>query len=152
MIGCQNSDSEEDLTLSGELLTTEKTFPENFYDIAEQGVVAYKTTNQQDFNTQWDDFGLKEVPSEVDWDDKAVIFLGIIESGSCPYEYTSVKLNAEKTEMVFHLDIGSEENACTDDATPRTIVVAVDADEISGVNFVQIDNYNGISPRVELLK
>lgn len=108
-----------------------------------------KVTNQAEFNKLWDHYQLKEKPSEIDWSNKVVIFLGIIESGSCPYEFKSVELNDGKTEIIFHLEVDSKERACTDDATPRTIVIAVDADEVSDVNLVEIFNYYGINPKVQ---
>ncbi|WNF38187.1 hypothetical protein RJD24_07095 [Bacillaceae bacterium IKA-2] len=149
LMGCGSSDIDKAAIISGELLKTEKTLPVNFYELAEQGVLVKKVTNQAEYNEQWDYYQLKEKPSEIDWSKKEVIFLGIFESGSCPYEFKSVELNDEKTEIIFHIEVDSKKQACTDDATPRTIVLAVDADVVSDVTLVKISNYNGINPKVQ---
>jgi hypothetical protein len=149
LTGCAGSDHDQAPNVFAEPIKTEKTLPDDFYELAERGVLVSKATNQAEFNEQWEYFRLGEAPAKVDWDNKAAIFLGIFESGSCPYEFKYAELNAGKTDLIIHLEDDSHGRACTDDATPRTIVLAVDKDETANVNHVEIRNFYGTSPRVE---
>ncbi|OIJ14369.1 hypothetical protein BKP37_08455 [Anaerobacillus alkalilacustris] len=146
--GCGISDN-QDLSLSSNVIKTEKTLPASFYELAEQGTLAYKVTNQDAFNEHWDYFGLTGVPKDVDWDSQAILFLGIIESGSCPLEFYTVELSTDKSELIIHLKAETE-RACTDDATPRTFVLALDADEVTEVSYINVYNYYGLNPRVKI--
>lgn len=143
--GCSSTSAQ---TVTGELIVSEKTLPIKFYEIADQGIVVYKATNEAEFNEHWEHFRLSDPPEKIDWENQAVIFLGIVESGTCPLQFKSAEVNEVKTELLFHLE-GNKEQACTDDATPRTMVIALDASEISDVAFVKIDDYFGINPEVE---
>ncbi|MCT8137089.1 hypothetical protein H1D32_04650 [Anaerobacillus sp. CMMVII] len=145
LIGCSGPENK----ISSELLITEKVLPVDFYELANQGVLVNKVTNQEEFNEQWTFYQLQGTPTELDWNDKVAIFLGVFESGSCPYGLDFVEINTEKTDLIFNLKNNSKGNACTDDATPRTFVVAVNKDEIADVTFVVVENYSGIRPRVE---
>lgn len=143
--GCSSTNAQ---TVTGELIVSEKTLPIKFHELADQGVVVYKATNEDEYNKHWEHFRLSDSPGKVDWENQAAIFLGIVESGTCPLQFKSAELNEVKTELLFHLE-GKAEQACTDDATPRTIVIAMDASEISNVSFVKIDDYFGINPEVK---
>ncbi|WP_096199643.1 hypothetical protein [Bacillus sp. FJAT-45350] len=150
--GCYSSNEDRAIILNSEVLTTEKTLPSNFYEIADQGVFVTKVTNQKEFIKQSDMFGVTVVPSEINWNNQVVFFVGMIESGTCPLELDAIGINSDKTEMIIHLKVESEDKPCTDDATPRTKVIAVDAEEVSDVTVIKIDNLFGISPLVELAK
>ncbi|OIJ19306.1 hypothetical protein BKP45_14220 [Anaerobacillus alkalidiazotrophicus] len=146
--GCGISDN-QDLALSSNVIKTEKTLPTSFYELAEQGTVAYKVTSQDAFNEHWDYFGLTGVPKKVDWDSQAILFLGIIESGSCPFEFYTVELSTDKSELIIQLKLETE-RACTDDATPRTFVLALDAEEVAEVSYINVHYYYGLNPRVKI--
>lgn len=140
-----------------QLIATEKVLPADFYDRAEQGVLATKVTDQAAFESQWTYYGLEGTPSEREWADEAVIFLGVIESGSCPYEIETLQFNEEQTELAVRLKIETEMElktdlavVCTDDATPRTFVFAVYADQIAETEWVVLENFGGLTPKVEL--
>lgn len=141
-------DRADQMVVESELLATEKTLPDDFYDVAEKGVLIEKVLDQEAFDEQWGNYGLSGEPPAIDWSGKAAIFLGVIESGSCPVELESVTVNEGKTEMTIHLKV-EEERACTEDATPRTIVFEMDADEVSDVRVVRIDHLFGSIPEVE---
>lgn len=148
-IACGDSDQENALLVSSEDIITEKTFPAHFHEQAEQGVMIDKAIDQETFDELWKDFRLTEHPPEVEWNQQVAIFLGIYESGTCPYDISKMELNAEKTNLSIHLDIDSEMMACTDDATPRTFVIVVHQDDLSDVSVVQIRNYDGLEPSIE---
>ncbi|RXJ04463.1 hypothetical protein DS745_03505 [Anaerobacillus alkaliphilus] len=154
LVGCFNSNVDQGLIVPSELLTTEKSFPNDFFEIAEQGFIVSKVTTQSDFNKQWEFFGLSDNPAQIDWKNHVVIFLGTGESGTCPMEFQFVDLNEEKTKMTIHLKEKSK-GACTDDFTPRTIVLSVNAKEISNVSLVEINRSGGsnlINPVLEFLE
>ncbi len=140
-------DRADHMVVESELVASEKTLPDDFYDVADKGVLVRKVLNQEKFNEQWGNYGLSGELPAIDWSGKAVIFLGVIESGSCPVELGSVTVNEGKTEMRIHLKV-EEERPCTEDATPRTIVFAVDAEELKGVKVVRIDHLFGSVPEV----
>lgn len=135
--------------LTGQVIATEKTFPEDFYDQAEQGVLAHKVTDQETFESQWAYFQLGGTPPERNWEDEAVIFLGVIESGSCPYEIDSLQFNDDDSELTVRLKTDPKK-ACTDDATPRTFVLAVDAEQAARTEWVIVENFGGLTPKVKL--
>ncbi|WP_019152552.1 hypothetical protein [Robertmurraya massiliosenegalensis] len=143
--GCGNTSAH---TLSSDLLYTEKILPTNFYSMSEQGVLVYKVTNQSDFDELWKHFRLTNDPTNIDWNEQTAIFLGIIESSSCPLQFKTAQLNDQKTEVMVYLD-GTSGKACTDDATPRTMVIAMDAVEMDNVSVLKIEDYFGINPIVE---
>lgn len=143
--GCGNTSAQ---TVASDLIHTEKSFPVNFYSSSEKGILVYKVTNQEDFDKLWEHFRLTDNPAEIDWNQQSAIFLGIIESSSCPLQYKLATLNEEKTEVSLYLEVDSEAG-CTDDATPRTMVIAMDAAEMNNVNVVKIEDYFGINPIVE---
>ncbi|GIN61765.1 hypothetical protein J27TS8_17580 [Robertmurraya siralis] len=146
--GCGNTSAQ---TVPSDLIHTEKSFPVNFYSSSEQGILVYKVTNQADFDTLWEHFRLTDNSAEIDWNQQSAIFLGIIESSSCPLQYKLAKLNEEKTEVSLYLEVNSEDG-CTDDATPRTMVIAMDAVEMNNVKVVKVEDYFGLNPVVEFQK
>ena len=130
------------------LIASEKTLPDDFYQTAVQGVLAKKATSQEVFEQMWAEYGLRQTPPEINWQHDAVIFLGVVESGSCPYDVQSVHFEDDKTLLVLlHTE---PDKPCTDDATPRTFVIAVDAQQAAKAERVVIENFGGLSPMVPL--
>ncbi|UCZ55011.1 hypothetical protein LGQ02_09930 [Bacillus shivajii] len=141
LVGCGQSNDDKALLVQSELLMTEKTFPNNFYDISEQGVMVRKVTDQDDFKSEWGEFGLSDQPLELDWKNNVAIFLGTGESGTCPLEFQFVEINDDKTKMIIHLE--QSNGACTSDFTPRTFILSVDTEEISNVTHVEVKHGDG---------
>lgn len=130
------------------LITTAKTLPDDFFQVADQGVLAKKVTNQAAFEDMWKKFGLQDAPPQRSWEREAVIFLGVIESGSCPYHLESLEFTAEKA---LRIRLQTEPNKpCTDDATPRAFVMAVDAAQAADTEWVILENFGGLTPKVQL--
>jgi len=146
----QTGHDEGSAGFSSELIASEKTWPADFYDVAEQGAVAKKVTSQAQFEAEWAYFGLEGEPPERQWDQEAVIFLGVIESGTCPYELKTLQFNEDQTKLVVHLQTDSAHQACTDDATSRTFVFDVDANKIAKVEWITIENFGGLTPTIKL--
>lgn len=140
LIGCGNS----------MLITTEKTLPEDFYELADQGVLAHVTSDQESFEAQWAYYGFSGTPEEHDWETKQAIFLGVFESGSCPYAFKGYTMDHDEATINILLDRQSKSKACTDDATPRAFVFMVNKDQFSGITHLKIDGYDGLKPLVKL--
>lgn len=126
-----------------ELIASEKNLPSNFDDIAfERKEVPFfrylvkKVENQPEYEDIWKLYGFEnEIPS-VDFNKKAIVFVGLQESGSCPYEIKNVELDAEyNTLLIFLLEPDWE---CTADATPRTFVINLNKDTSKVIENVRI--------------
>lgn len=131
------------------LLTSEKTLPENFEEIAYKEdtgrVLLRKADEQSAFDEYWRLFELDAPKPNVDFNEQVVFFIGIIESGSCALEIEHVGLNEENTKMEIPLTFESEELkkqktvACTADATPRTFVIQLEKQITEKITHVLID-------------
>ncbi|HSJ38146.1 MAG TPA: hypothetical protein VK945_08010 [Planococcus sp. (in: firmicutes)] len=119
------------------VIASEKTLPSDFYEIAFQRetvplfqYMIRRAVDQSQYEQTWDLYGFEgEMPS-VDFDGKDVFFIGVQESGSCPYELKSIEWSADNSTMTFPLSEPGGD--CTSDATPRTFVIQIDK-EISKV-------------------
>ncbi|PYI50806.1 hypothetical protein DLM86_27435 [Paenibacillus flagellatus] len=83
-------------------------------------------------------YGLQGKRPNVDFDGKIVYFIGVYESGSCPYTLKKVELSSDRKTLTVPLS--EPKGACTTDATPRTFVIGLDketANEIENVVMVR---------------
>ncbi|MCD8510083.1 MAG: hypothetical protein LRY73_09590 [Bacillus sp. (in: Bacteria)] len=154
LVGCNSFEEDKALIISSDIIKSVKTVPNNFYNESDERVKVKKVTNQADFNNTWSQFELKGIPNEIDWNSKASIFLAITESGSCPFRFKAVELYANKKDMIIHLDEQSKSGACTADITPRTMIIEVDKDDVSGIVNVEIfgvETHYGKTPKVKLI-
>lgn len=108
----------EDITL----LASGKGVPANLY------VDSYsikKADNQIAYQKMWNIFGLNSasIPA-VDFSKKAVVFIGLYESGSCPYKIEDAETRAGEKELAIRLTAPS--GICTTDASPKTFVIEID--------------------------
>lgn len=152
--GCGQADQSQagqggDDGVTSQVIATEKTLPQDFYAQAEQGVLAHKVKDQETFESQWAYSQLEGTAPERNWENEAVIFLGVIESGTCPYEIDSLQFNDDDSELTVRFKTDPNK-ACTDDATPRTFVLAVDAEQAAQTEWVIIENFGGLTPKVKL--
>ena len=167
LVGCNSSEGDEELIISSDssegdvqliipsnIIESMKTAPNDFYNQSDERVIVKKVTNQNDFNNAWSEFELEGSPNVIDWSSKATIFLAITESGSCPFQFKEVELYAIKTDMIIHLEKQSKGGSCTDVITPRTIIIEVDKDDVSGIVNVEIfgvETHYGKKPKVKLI-
>lgn len=121
IVGCSNSTNDY-------VVASEKTLPSNFHEIAfERDKTPYfqylvsKTVDQYGFEQTWNVFGFeKEVPN-IDLNEKDAFFIGILESGSCPYKIENIEISSDQQTLIVPLS--ETEGDCTSDATPRTFVI-----------------------------
>lgn len=126
ILGCSN-DAEENQINFG-LVASEKTLPKDFHEIAfERDTTPYlqylikKAVKQSEFEETWNMYGFEKRTPNVDFNEKDVIFIGVQESGSCPYEIKNINLSSDKKDITVPLS--KPDGACTSDATPRTFVI-----------------------------
>lgn len=127
--GCSN-DSVDHL-INFNLIASEKTLPANFHEIAYERettplfqFLVRKIVSQSEFEKTWSLYGLEKKMPNIDFHEKDVFFIGVLESGSCPYEIKNVEINSEDNKLTVALS--EPEGACTSDATPRTFVIQVE--------------------------
>jgi len=66
---------------------------------------------------------MKSEKTNVDFNKDDVFFIGMEESGSCPYE--SITLDNRSDNKVIITPVSDQKGICTSDATPRTFVIKV---------------------------
>ncbi|WP_078548723.1 hypothetical protein [Litchfieldia alkalitelluris] len=133
---------------TGKLIETEKSLPLQFYEIADVPEqppnilsIVTKATEQDTYEQNWDFYQLtKNIPT-VEFDKSDVYFIGVQESGSCPYEVETIKVNDLKKELVIYLYRSGD--TCNADATPRTFVVEVAKDISTTMETAQIVFHDG---------
>lgn len=97
--------------------------------------VADLATTPAELVRLWSDFGLSGEPPEVDFDEAHVLTLGVSGSGECPPAFHDARVNDGTVEVRLGFRAGDtyvrpgepwpEGTICTDDLSPRTLVIAV---------------------------
>lgn len=138
LVGCSGSTDDY-------VVVSEKTLPSNFHEIAfERETTPFfqflvrKSVDQPEFEQTWSVFGFKNELPNIDFKEKDAFFLGVHESGSCPYKVENVAISSDNHTMTVPLS--EPKGACTSDATPRTFVVQIDKEvskDIENVVIVQ---------------
>jgi hypothetical protein len=83
----------------------------------------------------WAGIGLTEPLPEIDFERRVVVYFGPAESSSCPFEPISDLRFDATTRRLYPGVATSGGPACTADANPHAIVVAVDRAELPEPNF-----------------
>ena len=74
--------------------------------------------------------------AEVDWDNEVVFAFMLAESGSCPFgEVERVEFSEPDLRMYPVVPLAEDFDACTDDANPHTIVVAIARNDLPEGEF-----------------
>ena len=127
------------------VIASEKTLPADFYEIAFQRetvphfqYMVRRATDQAEFEEIWDLYGFDDKMPSVDFDGNDVFFIGVQESGSCPYELKSVERSADNSIMTIPLSKPEGDADCTSDAAPRTFVIQIDKEISKDIENVVI--------------
>lgn len=125
--GCTSKEKEQQSTESSNLVASEKTLPNGFENIAEvqdpKNHFAVLITNQEDYEAMWQQFQLDGEIPEVDLKENDLLFIGMFESSSCPYEIDT--MDAEPGTKELTINFSPLADACTADLSPRSFVIAV---------------------------
>lgn len=138
LLGCSNDTNEKERQSNEEnnqfdfvVTASEKILPTNFHDIAferkETPLFQYlvrKSVNQLEFEEIWNLYGFENKTPDVDLKKKDVFFIGVHESGSCPYKISNIELSSDNKNITVSLS--EPEGTCTSDATPRTFVIEIE--------------------------
>lgn len=115
------------------VIASEKTLPADFYEIAFQRetspffqYMVRRVVAGSQFEQYWDLYEFEGEMPTVDFDGNDVIFIGVHESGSCPYELKSIKWSSHNSTMTIPLSKPEGDADCTSDASPRTFVIQID--------------------------
>lgn len=74
--------------------------------------------------------------SEMDWETEVVFMFTLAESSSCPFgPLEGLEFSPSDARLYPAVDLEGSPTACTDDANPHTIVVAVDQSELPHGEF-----------------
>ncbi|MCD8509923.1 MAG: YobA family protein [Bacillus sp. (in: Bacteria)] len=114
-----------------QVVASEKVLPDDFYETAftrnEPPRYQYQVALAEDvaqFEELWDYYQFEGERPEIDFQEKDTLFLGVQESGTCPVEVTSLKMEGDESVKIRLQD--RTQDACTDDATPRTFVLKLE--------------------------
>ncbi|MEH7126527.1 hypothetical protein V7127_25375 [Bacillus sp. JJ1773] len=145
VFGCSNN--VEDNQINFGLIASEKSLPTDFDEVAfKRDTTPYfqylviKVVNQSEFEETWNIYGFKNKTPNVDFNEKDVNFIGVQESGSCPYKMKNIELNSDNKAITVPLS--QPDGNCTSDATPRTFVIEVNKEvsrDLKSVVIVQSD-------------
>ncbi|KOS67786.1 hypothetical protein AEA09_03915 [Lysinibacillus contaminans] len=140
IFGC--SDGKEDNQIDFGLIASEKTLPDSFYDVSSGGLdyMVRKSINQSEFEEAWNFYRFENKTPKVDLDKKDIIFIGTVESNSCPYEIDNENMELSPVNKAIKLTLPKQYGACFLAATPRTFVIEIDKETSKDIkNLVIID-------------
>lgn len=74
--------------------------------------------------------------AEVDWDNEVVFAFTLAESGSCPFGAVErVEFSEPHLRLYPVVPLAEDFDACTDDANPHTVIVAISRDDVPDGEF-----------------
>lgn len=157
--GCTSKEKEQQSSESANLVASEKTLPSGFESIAgvqePKNYVAVLVTNQEDYEAMWQQFQLDGELPKVDLKENDLLFIGMFESSSCPYEIDT--MDAEPGTKELTINFSPLADACTADLSPRSFVIAVQKEVSSQLDTLLLVSQGvqtkvPIQPQEEILK
>lgn len=143
LLGCSNHLVDDQINFG--LIASEKSLPTDFDEVAfKRETTPYfqylvkKVVNQSELEDTWYLYGFENKIPKVDFSKQDVFFIGVLESGSCPYKIKSIELNLDNN--AIKVPLSQSDSACTSDATPRTFVIEVNKEvsrDLKNVIIVQ---------------
>ncbi|MCD7036028.1 hypothetical protein LRR81_17445 [Metabacillus sp. GX 13764] len=125
------------------ILASEKTLPDNFYDISFKRktppnfeYLVRRATTSSEFAKGWAMYGFEEKMPKPDLNQKDIFFIGVQESGSCPYTIDEIKKSHDQ--KTLKVPLSKPEGMCTADATPRAFAIEIDKKLAEGVKFITV--------------
>lgn len=126
--GCgvnKNGSAEPEETVR--LVASEPTLPPDFEQMSSaqktRGFLAVSVMETNAFGKAWSDYDMAGGRPEVDFQEDAVYFISMQESGSCPYVPETFETSEHPGELSVRFAPLAE--VCTADLAPRTFVIAV---------------------------
>lgn len=153
--GCASNDNDSDKTLPmiepkravegvsvmTKLLASGNMLPADFGETAFRREIvphyeymATKTTDEALYEKAWNYYGFEQQRPDVNFEEHEAYFIGVRESGTCPYELGEVSLRKDGAALVVML--AGQAGYCTADARPRTFVIEVDKQQSKAIREV----------------
>jgi hypothetical protein len=139
----QSNTESKPIELEFNIIASEKTLPTNFHEIAFERettplfqYLVIRAVNQSDFEKTWNLFGFENNKPNAELDENDVFFLGVRESGSCPYTLRNIELSSDS--RILTVPLSGSGGTCTTDATPRTFVIEIDKEISNNLERVEI--------------
>jgi hypothetical protein len=137
LFGCSNDKNYYNL------IATEKTLPTNSSEIVFERKTSPSfqyfvriATNQTEYEETWYLYGFESKIPNVDLNEDEVFFIGVYESGSCPYKIKNIEMSSDNKTITVPLT--EPKGVCTADATPRTFVLELDKEVSKGIENLVI--------------
>lgn len=126
------------------IVASEKNLPSNFRGIAVERkevpnylYLVNRVDQQTQYEEIWSMFNLEQQIPIVNFEENDIYFIGVQESGSCPYELENIKMSINEEVMNIHLS--GPDGPCTLDATARTFVIEVNKESSNNLKNVVIN-------------
>ncbi|WP_404405050.1 hypothetical protein [Jeotgalibacillus malaysiensis] len=130
LAGCVNVENPIDYAI----LTTEQTKPENFDELGPRTVYEDGISppdagidsagKVEEVSDAWERFGFTEVQPEVDFDQKAVLFIALFESEGCEMEIENIGTNPDTDDIEVYF--ANTDDSCTSMDNPRSIALEIE--------------------------
>lgn len=133
----------EGTSVTTKIVASEKVLPEDFNGASFRREIAphyeymaTKSTDETQYEKAWSYYRFEEKQPEVNHEQNDIYFIGVHESGTCPYETGEVSLRADGQALVVML-VGTG-SYCTADARPRTFVIELNKEQSKAIREVVI--------------
>lgn len=136
LAGCGNDTAGSDAAAT--VVADQGTLPETE---ADEHIGVATAIDQRD--AQWARFGMTGSAPSVDFADRVLLFVGFGESGSCPYVFDGIEVD----DQILRLLDAQDQEACTSDYNPRTVVLGMDRG-ILPEGFITVDMPAGVTGAV----
>lgn len=85
----------------------------------------------------------------VNLNENVVLFIGVHESGSCPYKIKTVELSSDNKTITVPLS--EPKGVCNSDATPRTFVIGLNKELSKDIeNVVIVQSQSGVETSIPI--
>lgn len=170
LFGCGINEENSEVTTENKEITfniiaSENSVPKNFFDIAFKpktpSLSVYlikKAEHQETFEDNWKLYGIKNSTPNVNFNESIVLFLTVLESGSCPSVIDNMKLNDDTLIVTVTMskndDIKSkyfekEETFCFMNARPKTFIIQTNKNMLENIKNISIIQ-NGTTTTIPL--
>lgn len=121
----------------GKLLSSENAGPAELR--VSQSLIE-KVDNPSDFQDMWERFKLEDNKPRINFNQKVVYFVSVIESG-CPKEVKQIQSENEEIQLLLKEDMTFLffDTSCNSIANPRTFVIEMDSEIAEGKELNIID-------------
>ena len=146
LTSCGNKDQSG--VLKPVLIESQKSLPHSFEQIATESnggqYIVERVGSIEDLKERWDKFQIESELIDIDMETNDVLFIGLYESSTCPYNIQNIDTDYNRNKLIIKLFV--EDENCTADASPRNFILSIDKDKSKGLTtLVIVDGAKEIS-------